>query len=103
MSATTDTVTYDIGDGVTLAGRWEVDGAPTTPTDASLIVRSPSGIVTVYTLDDLREVEAGLLELDLVVDEAGWWAFRFAGTGLAQASGEGSLYVKRSRILPLST
>lgn len=72
------------------------DGAPADPATVTLQVRKPDGTVdTIATSNP----EVGRYEGLVPLDQHGLWYYRFAGAGGVTAVEEGTIEVRRSRVL----
>lgn len=91
---------YDIGDVVRLTGTFTVGGAATDPTTVALTVQDPSGNDGAYTYagGTVTKSSTGIYYKDVTLDEAGWWFYRWVGTGDCAAAGEGWFEVRESRV-----
>ena len=72
--------------------------AAVDPTALTLEVTDPSGEKTTYTYGtdvELVKDSIGNYHLDISVDMAGTWLYRWAGTGTAQAVEEGRFIVQQ--------
>lgn len=85
---------YDIGDLVRLRLTFtDIAGAATDPTTVTVVVTSPTGIVTTY-LDAVNDPAAvGAFYKDILPNEAGMWRYRGTGTGAVVAAGDSVFYV----------
>jgi hypothetical protein len=90
--------TYDKGDLVRLTATFTVSSAVTDPTTITLKVQDPSGNEATYTyaLAQVTKVSTGVYRYDLTIDEAGYWTWRWAGTGTVVAASESYLLVRGS-------
>lgn len=83
----------------------DLDGDPADPTAVTLVVQKPDGTQLAYGWpsagDDgtLTRESAGRFYFEVVIDQAGKWQFRLAGTGVVYAASEGSLKVNRQRVV----
>jgi hypothetical protein len=110
------TMSYQVGDGVRLGNPSEAAGStPFTdiagtagdPEVVSIVVKRPDGTLTTYRWPE-EEVGAGELELekeetgrfyvDLVFDQAGWWAWELLGSGTLDGAFSQRIMVERSAI-----
>lgn len=90
---------FDIGDVPRLTARFtDAANAPANPGAVALRIRKPDG--TVLTPTPLSDT-IGTWYHDVSVDQSGWWAFRFIGTGANAASEEGRFFV-RTPLVPLT-
>ena len=91
--------TYDLGDVVRLTGTWTDplnSDAALDPTAVNLSIRNPAGTVTTYVYGDDAELvksSTGVYYLDLDLDTAGIWHYRFFSTGTGKAAEEEYLTV----------
>lgn len=82
-------------------------GTPTDPTAVTLVVQKPDGTQLAYGWPSsgvngtLTRESAGRFYFDVLMDQAGKWQFRLAGTGAVTAASEGSLRVQRQRVVSL--
>lgn len=80
-------------------------GAATDPTAVTLVVQKPDGVQLAYGWPSagadgtLTRESAGRFYFDVLIDQAGKWQFRLAGTGAVTAASEGSLRVQRQRVV----
>lgn len=97
MSVSSDSP-YDVGDEVILTGLFTdpVTGAPKDPTAVTASIRTPDGVTTALAVPT-RE-SAGVYHVTFEAAQEGehWW--RFAGTGVATAAGEGVFAVRKRRV-----
>ena len=88
---------YDVGDRVRLSGAFtDADGDYHDPGAVFCAYTDPSGNETVleYGVDaDLVKNDTGQYHVDIDVDEAGRWPYRFYATGVGQAAGTARLVV----------
>lgn len=89
---------YDIGDLVRLSGVFtDAAGADHDPTEVYCQYTDPSGNVTTlhYGVDIalVRDSE-GHYHIDVNVDEAGRWPYRWYATGTGQSAGTARLVVR---------
>jgi hypothetical protein len=75
-----------------------VSGTPTDPSTITLTVQDPSGNQDSYTYagGQVTKSGTGVYYKDVSVDEAGLWAFKWAGTGTVAAVIEEEVVVERS-------
>ena len=86
---------YDVGDELDLIAEFRVLDELTDPEAVSCRVRLPDG--TVQELVALN-VEVGIWQATVVISQSGTWAYRFEGTGDAQAAQEGEFSVRRQLV-----
>jgi len=82
---------YDVGDVARIEAPFrDVDNQPADPTTVTASIRKPDGTVTDYTvsLGEIVRDGVGLYHLDVAVDMAGDWFYRFAGTGTVSVADE---------------
>jgi hypothetical protein len=92
---------WDIGDVARLRARFtDLAGAYADPTTVTATIRSPSGITTNYVVPPIVNDPAlvGGFYLDLTLNEAGLWTYKFIGTGAVVALDEETLRVRPSVI-----
>ena len=91
---------YDIGDLVRLAVTFQ-DATCTDQDPSSILVRvkAPDGTVTVLNSPTVVKDAVGQYHADFSVTEAGYYYYRWEGTGTLQAAGEVAFRVRESRIL----
>lgn len=92
---------YDVGDEVRCTGTFtDADGTAQDPTGVTFKFTDPSGNTTTYTYGtdaQLVKSATGVYYVDVNVDEAGRWWYRFAGTGTGQAADELYFIAEESR------
>lgn len=89
--------TYELGAKSTLTGVFtDIDGMAMSPDTITVRVRRPSGGVDTYTGGDINVPEVGSAEIEITLDEVGFWFYRFEGTGNVVVPDESSLYVRES-------
>lgn len=85
-----------VGDMIRLETTFLIDNTPTDPTTVVLVVNKPDGSQTTYTYTvgvTIVRDSAGAYHADILVDQAGDWAWKWTGTGAATGVDEGSFYV----------
>jgi hypothetical protein len=82
---------FDIGDQVRLTAAFAVGGTPTAPTTLVLTITAPDGTATTPT--PVSE-STGVYYHDLTPTQAGWYRYRWVGTGAAVAAERGRLFVR---------
>lgn len=87
---------YDVGDLVRVEGEFRnLAGALTDPTAVVCKYQDPSGNETTVTYPtSIVKVATGVYYLDISIDEAGTWYYRWNGTGDVQAAGEHEFTVR---------
>lgn len=90
---------YDVGDQVTLTGRFYSDAALTTPADPTTItvsVRDPSRVVTavVYPAAGMAKTSTGVYTYAFPVTLAGWHEVNWTGTGAVVSADQEGFFVK---------
>ncbi len=92
---------YDIGDLVRVSGIFtNTAGAATDPTAIKVSVRAPDGTLTTYTYGTdaaLKKETTGSYYLDIDATLAGFWFYRWFGTGAVQAADEAWFEVVNAR------
>lgn len=89
--------TYLIGQAVTVSATFKNDsGVATDPTTVTLKVRTPDGLTTSYTYAaaELARASAGAYSMAYATAQAGAHIYRFEGTGVVVAAGEGTFAVR---------
>jgi hypothetical protein len=92
---------YDKGDLVRCTGTFTdaIDNnAAVDPTVVNVSVRDPSGNVTTYvynTDDEVNKSGTGIYYIDVNLDEAGRWYYRWHSTGTGQAAGENTMVARQ--------
>jgi len=79
---------------------FKVGSTVTDPTGIVVKYRDPAGVITIKTYGVDSEVNRqalGIYYMDVVVNVAGEWTFRFEGSGACVAVMEDSFYVEPSR------
>lgn len=93
---------FDVGTLVRVAALFQTAaGVATDPGGVVFKVKKPSGTVLTYTYGVGAEVvkdSTGNYHVDVLVDLAGRWRYRFEGTTFAQAAKEGQFTVKPSQV-----
>jgi uncharacterized protein YfaS (alpha-2-macroglobulin family) len=89
--------TYVSGNEIRLSVAFQtLDGNAIDPTAVELKVIDPDGDVTTYLPDAVVKDAVGHYHVDLTMDVAGRWYYRFEGSGAVTAAGEGSFTVNHS-------
>lgn len=86
--------TYDVGDLITLTGRFFSDAAETVAADPGVVivrVKDPLGVVTTPTT---TKIGTGIYTAPLTPTVAGMYEIRWEGTGAVQAAEQSELYVR---------
>jgi hypothetical protein len=87
----------DVGDVVTLFADFKnTAGAAADPTVVTVTVRKPDGTTATPAV---THPSLGRYEATLALDQHGTWDFRWLGTGDVAAAEEGSITVRRSRVI----
>lgn len=82
---------YDVGDVARIQAPFtDVDGAPADPTTVSATIRKPDASIVNHTYNpgSIVRDSVGLYHLDVAVDQAGDWFYRFVGTGAVAVADE---------------
>jgi hypothetical protein len=95
--------TYDVGDEVRITGTFtDADGNAQDPTAVFFAFLAPSATsATTYeygTDAELVKDSTGVYYVDLDLDEAGLWRYRFYSTGTGQAADEGYLHAREQEV-----
>lgn len=109
--AATATPTHDIGDVVrTTATFTNTSGAATDPTQVTFRLRKPDGAVTVLGPasgvtggSGITRTGVGAYYVDVTIDQAGFYDWRFEGTGAVTAAIDGELLGASSPFYPAAT
>lgn len=94
--------TYDVGDLVRVTGTFtDIDSVATDPDVVRCKYQDPSGNDTtdVYGVGSTVKSATGVYYLDIDIDEAGTWFYRFEGEtsgGEGQGAAESNFYVTPS-------
>lgn len=77
-----------------------LDGTLADPTEVTVRVKDPDGIVTVYTYgdDEVQRVSTGVYYLDVPATKADEWTYRVEATGLVKNM-DGIFTVRRSLVI----
>jgi hypothetical protein len=92
---------YEVGALVRATATFQVGSTATDPSTITAIVRPPSGSSATYvygTDAELVKDSTGVYHVDIDVNAAGRWVYRFAGSGAAQAAGEEIFIVEDSEV-----
>jgi hypothetical protein len=85
---------YDTGDGLRLSAAFTDDnGDAADPTAVIFKLQDPDGEITTYTYgtdDEVVRDGVGAYHIDIDIEVAGAYRYRWAGTGVVQAAAEGS-------------
>ena len=89
---------YDIDSVTTLSVSFDVtsNSSPVDPTTVSLVIKAPDGTVTTVTP---TRISTGVYSYNLSLVEAGYYYYKFYGTGNLTASDDGTLFVRESPTL----
>jgi len=94
--------TYDIGDVARVSAAFtDVNDAAADPSTVSLAFKDPSENVTTYIYGTDAEVvkdSTGNYHVDIALDEAGTWHYRWVSTGTGATAQEGELVVKPRKV-----
>jgi hypothetical protein len=85
--------TYDEGQTVRLEADFTSGGAPVDPDSVVCRVMRPNGT---ETSGEATQDATGRYSFKIVVDQDGYWAYRFEGTGTFSGVEEGEFKVRRS-------
>lgn len=90
---------YDVGDQVRLWGVFKnLAGADADPDTIICKHQDPSGNETTITYPTgMTKASTGRYYVDLTIDEAGTWYYRFNGTGAIIAAGEQSFIARATQ------
>lgn len=93
--------TYDIGDLARVTVDYARNGSAIDPTTVSLVVRAPDGTPSTYVYGtdvELVRVAQGSYRVDLDVEQAGIYRYRWTSTGTGKDSEE-SWFEVRPRLV----
>lgn len=90
---------YDVGDRVRVWGQFATPaGVATDPSAVVCKYQDPSGNETSVTYPaSIVKASTGRYYLDIDIDEAGTWYYRWAGTGAVVAAGE-TTFIARTTV-----
>ena len=90
---------YDINDRIRMSVVFSVAGVSTDPATITLKVQDPSGNEATYThaLAEVTRSDTGDYFKDITIDEAGYWYYRWEGTGAVIAAAEAMLMIRESQ------
>lgn len=87
-------MSLEAGDPLTFACDFRVDGVLTDPSTVSLIVTDPDGVETTYTYAGSTVTRDSLGRFSKTLTAvAGWYFWRWVGTGTAQSVDQGAVQV----------
>jgi hypothetical protein len=107
---------YDVGDMLRFgnysgapgaAAFTDIAGTATDPTAVLLTIQKPDGSQVIYAWPTpgagqsaltKEAAQTGRFYADVILNQAGTWRWRLAGTGAVTAASEGSLKVQRSHV-----
>ena len=85
--------TYDIGDLITLTGRFYSDAAMTIPADPTTVVLSIRDPNRVVTTPAATHAGVGIWTYPLTPTLSGWYEINWAGTGAVVSTSQEAIYV----------
>lgn len=89
--------TFDVGNQIRLLAVFtDVDGALIDPTTVDVSIKKPDRSIVTATATRLS---LGNYYYDVVLDQVGYWYYRFVGSGLVVAAADSSFTVDNSPIL----
>jgi len=94
--------TYDVGDRIRLTAAFTSGGVAADPTTVTVRVKDPSGNTASYVYGtDLEVVKDGTgnYHMDVTIDEAGIWGFRWASTGVVVTAEEKSFRIRPQAVV----
>lgn len=95
--------TYTEGEVVRITGLWKTSAqVALDPSTVTFRMKAPSGAITVYvygTDSQLVRDQVGVYHVDMNLNQAGTWTYRFESTGTGQSAQEGTLVVPPSPFL----
>jgi hypothetical protein len=77
---------YLLGNAVTIQSAFSVSSTNTDPTTVTLELTDPSGNTDTFSTTDLTHSATGTYTYEVTPDEAGYWKYRFVGTGAVVAA-----------------
>jgi len=89
------TEVYDVGDIARLSLTVATTAGVAAAATVRLLVKDPSGNVTVISSTALTNPATGTYRYDVDVDEAGWWRYQWDTTGAIVGSEQGGFSVRR--------
>jgi hypothetical protein len=90
-------MSLEAGDPLTFACDFRVDGVLTDPSTVTLTITAPDEVETTYTYSGGEITREGVGRYSKTVTAvAGWYFWRWAGTGAAQAVDQGAVEVAPS-------
>lgn len=98
MSACENCGAFDHGETVEFEATYKVGGVLTDPLTVALFLKRPSD-GTVLTATGISHPGAGVYRFEYTFPEDGQWFFRWESTGPAAAAKEGSVLVRKSKVL----
>lgn len=84
---------YNMGTAVQVSVTFSVSSTNTDPTTVTLEITDPSGNTDTYSTTDLTNSAVGVYSKTVTPDEAGYWKYRFAGTGAVIAANSYKFYM----------
>lgn len=93
--------TYDVGDSVRCTAKFRDENNQLA--DPSVVIfryRNPAGNITSYTFGvdvQLQRHSIGVYYIDVDIDSAGSWFYRFEATGTVKAASESKFTVRVSK------
>lgn len=86
---------FDIGQQIRMRCEFRVDDVLTDPTTATLTVFDPSENTDNYSLSGatITKLSDGIFYVDIDLDEAGVWYFKWTSTGAVKAAKQGQFEV----------
>lgn len=84
---------YNIGTAVQVSVTFSASSTNTDPTTVTLEITDPSGNTDTYSTTDLTNSAVGVYSKTVTPDEAGYWKYRFSGTGAVIAANSYKFYM----------
>lgn len=93
---------YQLDSEVELSGTFTSveDGSLLDPTEITLFVKSPNGIVNSYTTG-IQRVSMGIYTYDIVVDQAGPWIYKWQGKGNVEVTTSDTYFQVVPSVMPV--
>lgn len=91
---------YDIGDVARISGAFtDIDGNPADPGAITLSIEDPDGeVAEVAYPGTIVKDSTGAYHYDVPLTLAGFWEYRWVGTGAVAAAAQGRLWVRASNV-----
>ena len=79
----------------------DIDGSPIDPAMLRLKVKAPGGTVTTYSLGgaEIVKTATGTYHADVALPTSGVWSWRWESDAPSTGAAEGSIVVRKSRVI----